>query len=143
MEQAKIATGTLVPQTTDGRPCCLSYYLTGVCISNCGRRYSHRTLSTHERGILSASKAQLCIDPHPSTEIATPPWTPGGGSVGNTTLSTRSQRSQGSCDTRGREMKTWQTTAPVATEKNLKENMEVFLGGGGWRGLPSLRFSCD
>ena len=103
MEQATILTGSPVPQTADGLPFCLSYHLKGVCDSNCGSRQAHRALSPHERGILSAWKYRFCTDPHPVSEISAPPWTPGGGSVGNTTLSTGSRRSQGSCGTRSRE----------------------------------------
>ena len=94
MEQAAIATGTPVPQTADGRQSCLSYHLKDVCNSNCGGRHAHRPISTHEWGILIAWKSRFCIEPHLVTEIATPPWTPWGGLVVNTTLSTRSRSSQ-------------------------------------------------
>ena len=79
MEQAVIATGTPVLQTADGRPFCLSYHLKGVCNSKWGGRHAHRPLSPHKWGILSAWKSLFCIKPHPVTEIAAPPWTPGGG----------------------------------------------------------------
>ena len=90
-----------------------------------GGRHAHRPLSPHERGFLSAWKYRLCIEQHPVTEIAAPPWTPGGGSVGNTTLSTRIRRSQGSRGTQSRETKTWQTTPPAATEQKSEENIET------------------
>ena len=65
MEQATIATGSLVPQAADCRPFCLSYHLKGVCNSNCGGRHAYRTLSPHKRGILSAWKSRFCADTHP------------------------------------------------------------------------------
>ena len=64
MEQTKIATGTPVTQNADGRPFCLSYHIKGVCNSNCGGYHTHRPLSLHNRGILSARKSRFCIDPH-------------------------------------------------------------------------------
>ena len=117
MEQSNITTGSPVTQTADGHPFCLSYHLKGVCNSNCSGRHAHRTLSPNERGILSAWKSRFCTETHPVAEISTPPWTPGRGSVGNTTLSTQSQHSQGSRGTRIRDTRPWQTTPPTATEK--------------------------
>ena len=90
MDQSNVTTGSPVPQTADGHPFCLSYHLKGVCNSNCVGRHAHRTLSPYERGTLSARKSRFCAETHPVGEISTPPWTPGGGSVGNTTISTRS-----------------------------------------------------
>ena len=79
MEQAITATGSPVPQRSDGRPFCLSYHLKSVCNSNCGGCHAHRTLSSHERGVLSAWKSRFCADTHLVSEISAPPWTPGGG----------------------------------------------------------------
>ena len=124
MEQSNVTTGSPVPQTADGRPFCLSYHLKGVCNSNCGGRHSHRTLSPHKRGILSTWKSLFCAETHPVAEILAPPWTPGGGLVGNTTLSTQTRRSQSSRGTRSRDSKPWQTTPLAATEKN-EDNIET------------------
>ena len=118
MEQSNVTTGSPVPQRSDGRPFCLSYHLKGVCNSNCGYRHAHRTLSLHEQGTLSTCKSRFCSETHPVAENSTPPWTPGGGSVRNTTISTRSRRSQSSRGTRSRDTRPWQTTPPVAAEKS-------------------------
>ena len=96
MEQSNVTTRSPVPQTADGHTFCLSYHLKGVCNSNCDGRHAHITLSPHERGTLSAWKSRFCAETHPVGEISTPPWTPGGGLVRNTTISTRSHRSQSS-----------------------------------------------
>ena len=54
MEKSEETTCTSVTQTDNGRPFCLSYHLRGVCNSNCGGHHGHRTLSSHEQGVLSA-----------------------------------------------------------------------------------------
>ena len=126
MEQAEKATGAPVPQTDDGRPFCLGYHLKGVCNSNCGGRNAHRTLYPHKQGFLSVCKSRFCPASSPVTNIAAPPWAPGGGdSVENTTLSTRSRRSQGSHVTRSRETKVWQTTPPATTGPTLDQNIKT------------------
>ena len=125
MEQAEKATCMPVPQTDDGRPFCLSYHLKCVCNSNCGGCHAHRTLSVHEQGVLNAWKYRFCATPPPVTEIAAPPWAPGGDSVGNTTLSTRSRRSQGSRGTRSRNTKAWHTTPLATTVPTLDHNIET------------------
>ena len=112
MEQASEATGTPVPQTDDGLSLCLSYHLKGVCNSNCGGCHTHRTLSSHAQGVLRACKSRYCAEQPPVAEIVAPPWEPGGGSVGNTTLSTRSWRYQGTRGARRRKTKTWYTPPP-------------------------------
>ena len=106
MDQSTIAIGTPVPPIADGHLFCLSYHLKGVCNSNYGGRHAHIPLSLHEWFILSARKYRLYTDPNPVIEIASPPWTPGGGSVGNTTLPNRRWNSKGSCGTRSRYTKT-------------------------------------
>ena len=112
-------------RTADGRPFCLIYHLKGVCNSNCGGCHAHRTLSQHERGTLSEWKSRFCAETHPMGEISTPPWTPGGGSVGNTAISTRSQRSQNSQGTRSRDTIPWQTAPPAAATEKRKDNIET------------------
>ena len=119
MDQSNVTTGSPVPQTADGRPFCLSYHLKGVCNSNCGGCHAHRRLSPHERGTLSAWKSHFYSESHPVAEVSTPPWTPGGGSVRNTTISTRGRRSQSSRRTRSRDMRPWQTApSTTAVEKS-------------------------
>ena len=112
MEQAAETTSIPVPKIDDRRPFCLSYHLKGMCNSNCGGRHAHMTLSSHKQGVLSAWKSRFCAAQPPVTKIAAPHWAPGGGSVGNTTLSARSQRSQGTRGTRSRDTKTWHTMLP-------------------------------
>ena len=131
MEQSNITTGSPLLQRADGRPFCLSYHLKGVCNSNCGGHHAHRMLSPHNWGILSAWKSRFCAETHPVADISAPPWTPGGVSVGNTTLSTRSRRSQGSHGTRSRDSKLWQTTPPAARKPlcyHRGDSVENFFG---------------
>ena len=125
MEQSDRTTGAPVPQTDDGRPFCLSYHLKGMCNSNCGGRHTHRTLSQHEQGVLSAWKSRFCAAPPPVTKITSPPWAPGGDSVGNAKLSTSSRLSQGSRGTRIRDTKAWQATPPATTGTTLDQNIDT------------------
>ena len=125
MEQSNVTTGSPVPQTNDGRPFCLSYHLKGVCNSNCGGCHAHRTLSPHERGTLSLWKSCFCAETHPVGEVSIPPWTPGGGSVGNTTISTRSRRSQSSRGNGSRDTRPWQAVPPTAPAETHKYNIET------------------
>ena len=101
-----------------------------MCNSNCGGRHAHRTLSPNKQGILSAWKSRFYAETHPVAEISTPPWTTVGGSVRNTTISTRSRRSQSSGGTRSRDTRLWQTTPPAATEKR-EDNRETIKSQGG------------
>ena len=125
MQQVLEATDTPVPQTDDGYVFYLSYHLKGVCNSNYGGRHAHRTLSSHEQGVLSAWKSRYCAAQPPVAEIADPPWALRGGSVGNTTLSTRSRSSQGTHVTQICEMKTWYTPPPPKTTSTPDENLKV------------------
>ena len=125
MYQAVDATVTPVPQTDDGCPFCLSYHLKFVCKSNCGGRHAHKTLSSHEQGVLSACKSRFCAAQPSAIKIAAPPWAPGGGSVGNTTISTRSRRYQGTRGTRSRNTKTWHTTPPPTPSPTPNHNLRV------------------
>ena len=131
LEQAAETSVTPVPQTDDDCPFCLSYYLKGVCNSNCGGRHAHRTLSSHDQGVLSAWKSRFCTAQPPVTKITAPHWAPGGGSVVNTTLYTRSRRSQGTRSTRSRDTKTWHTTPPPKMYVTPDPKIEVINLQGG------------
>ena len=96
MEKSAGTTGTPVLLTYNSRQFFFSYHLKGVCNSNWGRRHVHRTLSLYKDRVLSAWKSQFCTAPPPVTKVSAPLWLPGGGSVGNTTISTKSLSTQGS-----------------------------------------------
>ena len=125
MDQAEETTGMPVTQTDDSRPFCLSYHLKGVCNSNYGDRHAHRTLSSHEQGVLSAWKSRFCTTQPPVNKIASPHWAPGGGSVGNTTLSSRSRISQGTRGTRSRNTKTWHTMPPPTPSPTPYQSIKI------------------
>ena len=68
----------------------------------------------------------------PSHRDCSPPLDPRGeGLVRNTTISTRSRRSQGSRGKRIQETKTWQTTPPATTKKNHEDNIQTINWQGG------------
>ena len=87
-----------------------------------------RMLSSHKKGVLSANKSQFYATQPPVSDISAPPWAPGGGLVGNTTVSMKSCRTKEPCRTRKCNTKTCYTPPPLSTETtgiNGEPNLEV------------------
>ena len=102
----------------------MSYHLKVFCNSNYGGRHAHRTISSHEQGVLNYWKSIFFTAQPLVTNIAAPHWALGGGSLGNNKLSTRSRRSQGTRGTPGRDTKTWHTMPPPTTSDTPDPNIE-------------------